>query len=64
MMVAVTKPLPQTEERLMSGPACPTAPAAVAPQSFLNCLGYILTPQVWKQAQQAAGRRRALRWQR
>jgi len=48
----------------MSGPACPTAPAAVAPQSFLNCLGYILTPQVWKQAQQAAGRRRALRWQR
>jgi uncharacterized protein YjeT (DUF2065 family) len=48
----------------MSGLTCPAAPAAGAPQSFLNCLGYILTPQVWKQAQQAAGRRRALRWQR
>lgn len=46
----------------MSGPACPAAPTR-APQSLLECLGYFLTPQVWKQAQQAAGRRRGRRWQ-
>jgi Transposase DDE domain len=62
IMVAATKPLPETEERLMSRPACLSARAA-APQSLLECLGYFLTPQVWKQAQQAAGRRRARRWQ-
>jgi hypothetical protein len=40
------------------------APAATrAPQSFLQCLGQFLTPQVWKQAQQAAPRGRARRWQ-
>lgn len=33
------------------------------PHSFLGCFGYFLTPQVWKQAQQAARRCRALRWQ-
>jgi hypothetical protein len=48
----------------MFGPACPAAAAAGMPQSFLKCLGYFLTPQVWKQAQQASGRGRALRWQR
>jgi hypothetical protein len=46
----------------MSGPACPSAPAG-APQSLLECLGHFLTPQVWKQAQRAARRRRARRWQ-
>jgi hypothetical protein len=40
---------------------CPTA--AAAPQSFLQCLGYFLTPQVWKQAHQGVWRCRALRWQ-
>ncbi len=41
------------------------APAATrAPQSFMQCLGHFLTPQIWKQAQQAAPRGRALRWQR
>jgi len=41
-------------------------PSAVAagPQSFLECLGYFLTPQVWKQAQRALPRGRALRWGR
>jgi len=33
------------------------------PPSFLGCFGYFLTPQVWKQAQQAARRCRPLRWQ-
>jgi hypothetical protein len=37
--------------------------APVGPQSFLECLGHFLTPQVWKQAQQAVPRRRAWRWQ-
>jgi DDE family transposase len=41
---------------------CPSRPTA-APQSFLECLGYFLTPQVWKQAQQAARHRRTHRWQ-
>jgi len=30
----------------------------------MQCLGHFLTPQIWKQAQQAAPRGRALRWQR
>jgi hypothetical protein len=47
----------------MPQPACPSSPAAAAPQSFLECFGYFLTPQVWKQAHQAVRRRRALRWQ-
>jgi hypothetical protein len=47
----------------MPQPACPSSLAAAAPQSFLECFGYFLTPQVWKQAQQAARRCRALRWQ-
>ena len=38
-------------------------PAATAPHSFLQCLGYFLTPQVWKQAQGAVPHRRAWRWQ-
>lgn len=37
--------------------------AAVGPQSFLECWGHFLTPQLWKQAQQAVPRRRAWRWQ-
>jgi hypothetical protein len=41
---------------------CPSTPAA-APQSSLQCFGYFLTPQLWKQAQQAARRCRAWRWQ-
>jgi DDE family transposase len=63
IMVVATKPLPAAEERLMPQPADPSSPAAAAPQSFLECFGYFLTPQVWKQAQQAASRCRALRWQ-
>jgi hypothetical protein len=47
----------------MPQPAGPSSPAAPAPQSFLECFGYFLTPQVWKQAQRAARRCRALRWQ-
>jgi hypothetical protein len=40
------------------------SPAATpTPQSFLQCLGHFLTPQVWKQAHQAVPRRRAWRWQ-
>lgn len=42
--------------------ACPSD-AAKGPQSFLECWGHFLTPQVWKQAQQAVSRRRAWRWQ-
>ena len=42
----------------------PASAAATAPQSFLECLGHFLTPQVWKQAQQAVPRGRAVRWQR
>ena len=42
---------------------CPSRPAAAAPQSFLECFGYFLTPQVWKQAQQADPRSTAQRWQ-
>src|SRR5688500_7026671 len=47
----------------MGQPARPAAAAAAGPQSFLECFGHFLTPQVWKQAHQAAGRRRAGRWQ-
>jgi hypothetical protein len=41
----------------------PAAEATSTPQSFLECLGHFLTPQVWKQAHQAVPRRRACRWQ-
>ncbi len=41
----------------------PSPLATAAPQSFAQCLAYFLTPQVWKQAQQAVPRRRAWRWQ-
>jgi Transposase DDE domain len=63
IMVLVGKPLPATEKRLMTPSACPSRQTAAAPQSFLECFGYFLTPQVWKQAQQAARRYRAWRWQ-
>jgi hypothetical protein len=63
IMVAVTKPLPVTEKRLMT-PSTERSPAATTtPQSFLQCLGYFLTPQVWKQAHQAVPPRRSWRWQ-
>jgi hypothetical protein len=63
IMVVVTKPLPGTEKRLMTR-ATERSPAATpTPQSFLQCLGHFLTPQVWKQAQRAVPRRRAWRWQ-
>jgi hypothetical protein len=61
-MVAVTKPLPVAEKRLMK-PSTDRPPAAATPHSFLQCLAYFLTPQVWKQAQRAVPRRRAWRWQ-
>jgi hypothetical protein len=41
----------------------PAAELTTTPQSFLECLGHFLTPQVWKQAHQAVPRRRAWRWQ-
>src|SRR6266852_727632 len=62
-MVGVAKPLPTTEKRLMTHSACASQQATAAPQSFLECFGYFLTPQVWKQAQQAARRCHAWRWQ-
>jgi Transposase DDE domain len=40
-----------------------SAAATAAPQTFLQCLNHFLTPQVWKQAHQAAPRRRGWRWQ-
>jgi hypothetical protein len=47
------------------GQSTPAAPTATrVPQSFLECLGHFLTPQVWKQTQKASPRGRALRWQR
>ncbi len=47
------------------GQSTPAAPTATrAPQSFLECLGHFLTPQVWKQTLQASPRDHALRWQR
>jgi hypothetical protein len=63
IMVAVTKPLPVAEKRLMKRSTDRPPPAAATPHSFLQCLGYFLTPQVWKQAQRAVPRRRAWRWQ-
>jgi Transposase DDE domain len=40
------------------------SPAVTAtPQTFLQCVNYFLTPQVWKQAHQAVPRRRSWRWQ-
>ena len=49
----------------MARPTPCSSPAPVRPQSFLHCLGYFLTPHVWKHAQQAVPcRRRAQRWQR
>lgn len=39
------------------------APAAMLPQSFLQCVGHLLTPQVWKQAHQAVRRGPGWRWQ-
>jgi hypothetical protein len=57
------KPLPATEKRLMTQSAAQLRQAPALPQSFLECFGYFLTPQVWKQAQQAARHRRAWRWQ-
>jgi Transposase DDE domain len=44
-------------------PSTQRPPPAATPHSFLQCLGYFLTPQVWKQAQRAVPRRRAWRWQ-
>src|SRR3984893_8768918 len=41
----------------------PARQASAAPQSFLECFGYFLTPPVWKQAHPAARRGRAWRWQ-
>ncbi|HEV3263768.1 MAG TPA: transposase [Gemmataceae bacterium] len=41
----------------------PARQPSAAPQSFLECFGYFLTPQVWKQAQHALHRGRAWRWQ-
>ena len=65
ILVAVTKPLPLAEQRPMARRTSCSSPASSGPRSFLQCLGYFLTPQVWKQAQQAgAGRRRAQRWPR
>lgn len=47
----------------MSSATLPAAATAPTPQSFLACCGYFLTPQAWKQAQQALPRWRAWRWQ-
>src|SRR5450432_3662049 len=52
-----------TEKRLMSCSTVPNPPTATTPQSFLDCLRHFLTPQAWKQAQQAVPHRRAWRWQ-
>src|SRR5258708_10671010 len=62
-MVAIAKPLPETEKRLMTRSTRSSRQPAAAPQSFLECFGFFLTPQIWKQAQQAAHRCRAWRWQ-
>jgi hypothetical protein len=63
IMVVATKPLPVTEKRLMAQSTPAASAATRAPQSFLECLGHFLTPQVWKQAHRAVPRRRAWRWQ-
>ena len=50
-MMVVAKQL-LAEERLMVRTHSSLEPTATTPQSFLACLGYFLTPQVWKQAHQ------------
>lgn len=45
----------------MSRKNCSEAPTTT-PQSFLECLGYFLTPRVWKQAHQAMRCRGRARW--
>ncbi len=40
----------------------PRSPSAAMPQSFLECLSYFLTPQLWKQAHQAMRRPGSARW--
>jgi hypothetical protein len=62
-MEVVTKPLPVTEKRLMNRSAKRSPAATTPPQSFLQALGYFLTPAVWKQAHQAVPPRRSWRWQ-
>src|ERR1051326_8179208 len=62
-MVVATKALPPTEERLMLRRMDQSPAVTTTPESFLQCLNYFLTPQVWKQALQAVPRRRAWRWQ-
>jgi Transposase DDE domain len=47
----------------MSCSTVPAPPTTATPQSFLQCLSYFLTPQAWKQAQQAVPQRHAWRWQ-
>jgi Transposase DDE domain len=47
----------------MSRSAFQSRQPAAAPQSFLECFSYFLTPEVWKQAQKASRRGRASRWQ-
>jgi hypothetical protein len=41
----------------------PAGEATSTPQSFLQCLGHFLTPQLWKQARHVVPQRRAWRWQ-
>src|SRR5713101_9283172 len=40
----------------------PRSPSPAMPQSFLECLSYFLTPQLWKQAHQAMRRPGSARW--
>jgi hypothetical protein len=47
----------------MTQSTSPAAEATGTPQSFPECLGHFLAPQVWKQAHQVVPRRRAWRWQ-
>src|SRR6266852_1711657 len=56
------QPLPSAEKRLMRQTASSAPQASAAPQSFLECFGYFLTPQVWKQAQHAARHGHGWRW--
>src|SRR5258708_27630297 len=62
-MVGATKPLPSPENRFLIRSPARSLPATATPQTFLQCLNYFLTPQVWKQAHQAVPRRRSWRWQ-
>lgn len=43
--------------------AAPTRPAPAEPESFLDCLRYFLTPQLWKQVLAAIHPGKASRWQ-